>query len=340
MIYDFLIGPFAEFAFMRRALVATLALALGCGPVGVILVLRRMSLVGDAMSHAVLPGAAIGFVIAGLSLFWMSLGGFIAGLLVAVLSGLVARVTGLREDASFAAFYLIALATGVALVSSHGSNVDLMRVLFGTVLAVDDAALLLVAGIGTLSLLALAAIYRPLVIECFDPGFLSASGARGGAYHLVFMVLVVLNLVAGIGTLTLAALAAIYRPLVIECFDPGFLSASGARGGAYHLVFMVLVVLNLVAGFQAMGTLMAVGMMMLPATAARFWAREVWPMCVTAAGIGFASGAIGLLVSYHLNLPSGPAIVLTAGAFHVVSVAVGRHDSLMTRYLPRAHLEA
>ncbi len=289
MIYDFLIGPFAEFAFMRRALVATLALALGCGPVGVILVLRRMSLVGDAMSHAVLPGAAIGFVIAGLSLFWMSLGGFIAGLLVAVLSGLVARVTGLREDASFAAFYLIALATGVALVSTHGSNVDLMRVLFGTVLAVDDAALLLVAGIGTL---------------------------------------------------TLAALAAIYRPLVIECFDPGFLSASGARGGAYHLVFMVLVVVNLVAGFQSMGTLMAVGMMMLPATAARFWAREVWPMCVTAAGIGFASGAIGLLVSYHLNLPSGPAIVLTAGAFHAVSLTVGRHDSLMTRYLPRAHLEA
>lgn len=289
MIYDALIQPFAEFAFMRRALVATLALALGCGPVGVVLVLRRMSLIGDAMSHAVLPGAAIGFVIAGLSLFWMSLGGFVAGLLVAVLSGLIARVTALREDASFAAFYLIALATGVALVSTHGSNVDLIRVLFGTVLAVDDAALLLVAGISTVSLLALATIYRPLMIECFDPGFLSASGARGGAYHIVFMV---------------------------------------------------LVVLNLVAGFQAMGTLMAVGMMMLPATAARFWAREVWPMCVAASGIGFASGAIGLLVSYHLNLASGPAIVLTAGGFYIVSLSVGRYDSLMTRYLPRAHLEA
>lgn len=289
MIHDALIQPFTEFAFMRRALVATLALALGCGPVGVVLVLRRMSLIGDAMSHAVLPGAAIGFVIAGLSLFWMSLGGFVAGLLVAVLSGMVARVTALREDASFAAFYLIALASGVALVSTHGSNVDLMRVLFGTVLAVDDAALLLVAGISTVSLLALATIYRPLMIECFDPGFLNASGAHGGAYHIVFMV---------------------------------------------------LVVLNLVAGFQAMGTLMAVGMMMLPAAAARFWAREVWPMCVVASCIGFASGTIGLLVSYHLNLASGPAIVLTAGAFYVVSVAVGRHDSLMTRYLPRAHLEA
>ena len=289
MIYDFLVAPFADFAFMRRALVAALALAMGCGPVGVILVLRRMSLVGDAMSHAVLPGAAVGFVIAGLSLFWMSLGGFVAGLLVAVLSGLVARATALREDASFAAFYLIALAAGVALVSTRGSNVDLMRVLFGTVLAVDDAALLLVAGISTLTLLALALIYRPLVIECFDPGFLNAAGARGGLYHVAFMV---------------------------------------------------LVVLNLVAGFQAMGTLMAVGMMMLPATAARFWAREVWPTCVAAVGIGFAAGAVGLLMSYHLDLPSGPAIVLTAGALYAVSLAVGRYGSLTARYLPRAHLRA
>ena len=289
MLYDLLIQPFAEFAFMRRALVASLALAMGCGPVGVFLVLRRMSLIGDAMSHAVLPGAALGFVIAGLSLFWMSLGGFVAGLLVALLSGLVARVTTLREDASFAAFYLISLATGVLLVSTHGSNIDLMHVLFGTILAVDDAALLLVATISTASLVVLALVYRPLIIECFDPGFLSAAGARGGAYHALFMV---------------------------------------------------LVVINLVAGFQALGTLMAVGMMMLPATAARFWAREVWALCAIAVGIAFASGAIGLLISYHANLPSGPAIVLTAGVVYIASVLFGSNDSLIARHLPRTHLRA
>lgn len=289
MLYDLLIGPFVEFAFMRRALVACLALAMGCGPVGVFLVLRRMSLVGDAMSHAVLPGAALGFVLAGLSLFWMSLGGFLAGLLVALMSGLIARATSLREDASFAAFYLIALATGVLLVSTRGSNVDLMRVLFGSILAVDDAALLLVAAISSV---------------------------------------------------TLVVLALVYRPLIVECFDPGFLQAAGVRGGVYHALFMVLVVVNLVAGFQALGTLMAVGMMMLPATAARFWAREVWPLCLAAAGIGLASGVIGLLVSYHLNLPSGPAIVLTAGIFHLASVLVGPVDSLLARHLPQAHLRA
>ncbi|MCK6452824.1 MAG: metal ABC transporter permease [Alphaproteobacteria bacterium] len=289
MLYDALIAPFAEFAFMRRALVASLALAMGCGPIGTLLVLRRMSLVGDAMAHAVLPGAALGFVLAGLSLFWMSLGGFVAGLLVATLSGLVARVTQLREDASFAAFYLISLATGVILVSTHGSNVDLMHVLFGSILAVDDHALLLVASISSVTLLLLATIYRPLLIECFDPGFLNAAGARGGVYHLVFMV---------------------------------------------------LVVVNLVAGFQALGTLMAVGMMMLPAAAARFWAREVWPLAVVAIAIGFVSGLVGLLVSYHVNVPSGPAIVLTAGGIYLASVLAGRFESILARYLPRSHLRA
>jgi hypothetical protein len=155
-LHDLFLAPFADFAFMRRALVATLALALGCGPVGVVLVLRRMSLVGDSMSHAVLPGAAVGFLVSGLSLPAMSVGGFVAGMAVALLAGVVTRYTGQREDASFAAFYLISLAAGVVLVSARGSSVDLMHVLFGTVLAVDDGALILVAAITTLTLLVLA----------------------------------------------------------------------------------------------------------------------------------------------------------------------------------------
>jgi zinc/manganese transport system permease protein len=127
-------------------------LALGCGPLGTILVIRRMSLMGDALSHAVLLGAALGFIIAGLSLPAMSLGGVVAGLSVALSSGLVTRLTPLREDASFAGFYLISLALGVLLVSIHGNNVDLLHLLFGSILAVDDMALTLIGGIATASL--------------------------------------------------------------------------------------------------------------------------------------------------------------------------------------------
>jgi zinc/manganese transport system permease protein len=287
--YDLLVGPFLDFGFMRRALVACLALALGSGPIGTLLVLRRMSLMGDAMSHAVLPGAAVGFILAGLSLPAMSLGGAVAGLAVALLSGLVSRVTPIREDASFAAFYLVSLALGVLIVSTRGSNVDLLHVLFGSILGVDDAALLLVAGIATVSLFAFALVYRPLVVECFDPGFLRAVGGHGGLYHTIFLV---------------------------------------------------LVVLNLVAGFQALGTLMAVGLMMLPAAAARFWAREVWSLAAVSAGIALLSGYVGLLASFHLDLPSGPAIVLMAGICYALSVLAGARDSIRTRYLVASHLEA
>src|SRR5215813_12836579 len=179
-LYDLAFGPFAEFGFMRRALVGCLALALGGGPIGTLLVIRRMSLMGDALSHAVLPGAALGFLLGGLSLPAMSLGGVCAGLAVALLSGLVTRLTPLREDANFAAFYLVSLALGVLLVSTRGSNVDLLHVLFGTILSIDDAALLLIAGIATLTLISLALLYRPLVLESFDPGFLRSVGGRGG----------------------------------------------------------------------------------------------------------------------------------------------------------------
>jgi zinc/manganese transport system permease protein len=288
-LYDLAFAPFAEFRFMRRALVGCLALALSCGPLGTILVIRRMSLMGDALSHAVLPGAALGFIIAGLSLPAMSLGGVAAGLVVALLSGLVTRLTPLREDASFAGFYLISLALGVLLISIRGSNVDLLHLLFGTILAVDDVALILIGGIATASLLLLAVIYRPLLVECFDPGFLRAVGGRGGLVHTLFLA---------------------------------------------------LVVLNLVAGFQALGTLMAVGLMMLPAAAARFWVRELWSLSAASSALALGSGFLGLLLSYHLDLPSGPAIVLVAGLGYLASVAFGPRDSLRALYVRRAHLEA
>ena len=285
----YLIDPFIEFAFMRRALVGCLALSLGAPPTGVFLVLRRMSLMGDAMSHAILPGAAIGFLIAGLSLFAMSLGGFIAGITIAILAGVVSRTTVLREDASLAAFYLMSLALGVLIVSIKGSSIDLLHVLFGTVLALDDPALILIVAIATLSMVTLAIIYRPLVVECFDPQFLR--------------------------------------------------SVSRASSPT-HLVFLGLVVLNLISGFQALGTLMAVGIMLLPAISARFWAQDVSSQILVAVILGFGASLIGLLASYYVNVPSGPAIILTSGVGYVLSLLLGQKGGALWQLLPQRHLEA
>jgi zinc/manganese transport system permease protein len=289
MPYDILIGPFLEFDFMRRALVATLALALGAAPIGVILMLRRMSLMGDAMAHAILPGAAVGFLVAGLNLFAMSVGGLIAGLLVALLAGVVARVTELKEDASLAAFFLVSLALGVTIVSARGTNIDLLHFLFGNVLGLDAASLVLVAAISTLSLLILALIWRPLVLECVDPGFLR-SISRAGA--------------------------------------------------PVHIAFLGLVVLNLVGGFQALGTLLAVGLMMLPAFTARFWTRDITAMILIAVLTGALSGYFGLLLSFHAGVAAGPAIILVAGALYIGSVLAGPVGGMLRQLFPKRHLEA
>ena len=279
MFYDVFLAPFAEYTFMKRALAACVALALGGGPVGVLLVLRRMSLMGDALAHSVLPGAAIGFVIGGLSLPALALGGVAAGLAVALLAGMVSRATGLMEDATLAGFFLVALAAGVMIVSLAGNSVDLTHVLFGNVLAVDAPSLLLVAGIASVTLAAMALSWRPLIAESFDPEFMAQVGG----------------------------------------------------GGRWHMLFLALVVLNLVAGFQALGTLMALGLMVLPAVAARLWARNVWRMVVTAVAIALASGYCGLLISWHAGVPSGPAIVLAAGAAYGVSVFVGPQGGVLRR---------
>lgn len=289
MIWDALVTPFADFGFMRRALLGCIAISVGATPVGVFLMLRRMSLTGDAMAHAILPGAAVGYLVAGLSLGAMTVGGLIAGMAVALLSGFVTRVTALREDASLAAFYLISLALGVLIVSTRGSNVDLMHVLFGTVLALDDAALILLCSIASLSVLALAALFRPLVLECVDPQFLRS--------------------VSGLSAVT-------------------------------HFTFLALVVLNLVGGFHALGTLMAVGIMILPAAAARFWAAGTGGLVIIAVAVAVLSSLSGLLLSYHYSLPSGPAIILVAGVAYGLSLVLGRAGGLVARALPRPHFES
>ena len=283
---DALYQPFVEFAFMRRALIGGVALALSAGPLGVFLILRRMSLIGDAIAHGILPGAALSFWLFGLSLPALTLGGLSAGLAMAGLAAWVTRRTGLREDASLAALYPISLASGVLLLGLAGRKLDLVHLLFGSALAVDGTTLNGMLLVASSSLLGLALIYRALALDSFDPLFLRSVSRFG--------------------------------PL------------------AYGL-FLTLVVLNLVIGFQAIGALMVVGLMMLPAAAARFWSRQLPVLLLIAALLGAVCVWLGLLLSYYANLPSGPCIILLAGAAYVFSVIAGPvHGLLRTPPLPSA----
>ena len=251
-------------------------------------------------------GRGGGLLLSGLSLWAMMLGGILTGLAVALLSGLVARLTPLREDASFAAFYLISLGLGVLLVAAR-LNMDLLHVLFGTVLGLDDDALLLVRA-------------RP-ASRCWR------------------------------------------WPPPTACWWLNAWTGIPARqrraGGWVHMGFLVLVVVNLVAGFQVLGTLMVVGMMMLPAASARFWAlsprarfrwRPGWAVLVRGRPAGFLSLQCARLARHHpgrgrlllLSIVGGPR----GGAAGAPSCRPRlilpeiRHERFHLRAAPRALLAA
>ena len=274
---------------MRRALVGCGAFAVSAAPIGVFLTLRRMSMSGDVLAHAVLPGAAAGYLIAGLSAGAMTLGGIIAGLTVALLSGWVARATIVPEDSSMAAFYAISLSLGVLLVSAGGANLDLLHILFGNALTIDNPRLLFIASISSVTMVGIAIIYRPLVVECLDSAFLRC----------------------------------------VSSFSP-----------IAHYGFLALTVLSLVSGLHVLGALMAVGIMILPATAARFWTRNMTGTFIIATASAFLSTVAGLLLSFYTSLPSGPSIIITAGGFYLFSLILGPEGALVKKIRPHTHLKA
>lgn len=276
--------PFAEFEFMRRALAGCLLLSLSAAPVGVFMVLRRISLTGDALSHAILPGVALGYLFYGLSFVAMAFGGLVAGSLVALMSGLSSRWSDTPEDRNLAAFYLTALAMGVFIVSTHGSPVDLMHILFGAALGITDAALLAVAGVATVTVWVLLLIFRPLVIDSVDSGAFSRQSGWG---------------------------------LICQS------------------LLMVLIALNLVAGLQAMGTLMAVGLMILPATIASYWCSRLETLLVVSVLAAALASFLGLLGSYHADWPTSPTIILLLGAGFLFSVLTGRRRGLARGLWPK-----
>lgn len=259
-----------DYSFMIRALTATTVLSFSVAPIGAFLVLRRLSLAGEAMAHAIVPGIVIAFVVAGLSVASMIVGGLTAGIAVAALTSLLARMTIIREDASLASLYLIALALGIFILSAAGSAVPLKSFLFGSILGIDDETLILIGATATITLVSFALILRPLIINTIDPVFHESQSKRPG--------------------------------LVTQWF-------------------MFLVVLNLLGAFKALGTLMAVGLMILPATAARYWVSTITGYLIVTFVFVLFSCWIGLIVSFYLpDVPSGPAIVLVAAVLFVFSL--------------------
>ena len=288
-IVDILLSPFFSGPEPGRAFAGAMAISLAGAPLGVFLVLRRLTLSGDVYTHTLLPGVAVAFLVAGQSMTAMIAGGLVSGLMVAYLSGLVARTTLLREDASLAAFYMISFAAGMLLLSGNEDAEDLLHILFGNAFSIDQTSLIVIASLSSV---------------------------------------------------TLFVLAIIWRALVMESYDPVFFASVGGGGTVVHMTFITLVILNLVIGATSLGTVMSVGLMTIPGACVRFWSRKLGPMMGIAIIIALTSSFAGLLLARTSGVPPGPAIILFAGGWYVVSICFGRYGGLMQRFARRPHLQS
>ena len=273
---------------LKSAAAGAVALAFGGAPLGVLMIARRLSLMGDALSHGILPGVAIAFLVAGPNPVALSIGALVAGLIVAGLSSLLARTGKLPDDAAFAIFYLGALALGILLLGRAHDPEALEAMLFGSTKALDAGGLIL-AGIAA--------------------------------------------------SATLIGLALFLRGVMGEGADPMFMRTS-ARFGWAHLLLMLLLALNLVAGFRAFGALMTVALMTVPAAAARYWAKSYGWQAAVAIALSAVSGLAGLALAGADALEPGAVMTLCAVLLFVVSALAGTNGGVLSTRLARAHLRA
>jgi zinc/manganese transport system permease protein len=264
-----------ESSIYLRAVAVAILVGGTAGAVGCVLLLRRLTLFADAFAHALLPGVALAWLLFGGSLAAMAAGALGAGLLTALAGAVVARTTRLREDAAAGAVFVVLAAAGLALFSRTATSGDLLHLLFGNILGATRADLVLAA--------------------------VAAVAAAG-------------------------VLALLYRPILLECFDPVFHRAAGGRSRATHAVIVALVVLTIVAALQGVGLMLAVGLLVLPAATAHLCVDRFGTMLVVATAVGALGAAAGLTVSWYLpGMPSGAGMVLALGVAFAAALAGGRH---------------
>jgi zinc/manganese transport system permease protein len=199
-LHAFFLAPFS-YGFMQRALLSAALLSLSGGLLGCILVLRRLALMGDALSHSLLPGIAAAWLLFGPSTPALFAGALFAGLLTALGSALVSRLTRVKEDAAFGSLFIVFFGAGVALLSRLPTRLNLEHFLFGNILGVSAVDLRLAAAASGATVLVFAAFHRSILLETFDPTFNRATGGRGSLIHLGMLALTVLNLVAALQTM-------------------------------------------------------------------------------------------------------------------------------------------
>ncbi|MBO1198809.1 metal ABC transporter permease [Staphylococcus simiae] len=193
------------YQFLNRALITSIIVGIVCGTVGSLIVLRGLSLMGDAMSHAVLPGVALSFLF-GIPMF---IGALITGMIASIFIGYITSSSKTKPDAAIGISFTAFLAIGIIIISLINSTTDLYHILFGNLLAITQSAFWTTIIIGLIVLLLIIIFYRPLMISTFDPTFSRMSGLNTTLIHYFIMLLLSLVTVASIQTVGIILVVAL-----------------------------------------------------------------------------------------------------------------------------------
>lgn len=193
------------YQFLNRALITSIIVGIVCGTVGSLIVLRGLSLMGDAMSHAVLPGVALSFLF-GIPMF---VGALITGMIASIFIGYITSSSKTKPDAAIGISFTAFLASGIIIISLINTTTDLYHIMFGNLLAITNSAFLTTIVIGSIVLILIIIFYRPLMISTFDPTFSRMSGLNTTLLHYFVMLLLSLVTVASIQTVGIILVVAL-----------------------------------------------------------------------------------------------------------------------------------
>jgi len=226
--------PF-QHEFMRRVIVGSVLIGFTNGFLGAFVVLRRLALMADSLSHSLLPGLAIALLLYGLAPAGLFLGALVAAMFVAIGAQLIARTSRLKEDTALGALYTVAFSLGVVLISFVKVRVDLLHYLFGNILGLSDGDLWIIYGISLLVVPLLVALQRPLLLTLFDPSVAASQGIRVNLLNFILMAALVLTMIASlrsIGVIMLLGLLIIPAATMYLLCDsyPTILFGGGALG--------------------------------------------------------------------------------------------------------------
>lgn len=258
-----------------------------CALMGCFLLLRRLSLMGDALAHSVLPGLVVAFIFAGsLSIGYMFLGALGAGLATAFLSEVLTRRGGVPADASLGVVFVSLFALGVVLIKRYTGG----------------------------------AIH--LDFDCVFNGALDHVGLSG-SHNIVFLgreLPRTLVSIVPVLTLNIGVIFLFWKELKLSSFDPALATSMGYRSGVLHYLLMALVALTTVASFEAVGSILVVAMLIVPAATAHQLTDRLRSMLLVAAGIGIVTAVVGCCLARVYGVNTAGMIAVVGGAFYTVAV--------------------